>query len=95
MSQASTLALGPTPGRPEPPFDDTVGDWSPNKLTNGNPTQGVPQQNNGVSYITNGQTNEGFAAEDNVDGIVPVDELDTAPPRALFPWIENAEDTKL
>ncbi|XP_053376820.1 serine-rich adhesin for platelets-like [Mercenaria mercenaria] len=95
LSQASTLALGPTPGRTDPPFDDTYNEAFPDKMTNGKPSNGTSQQDNEVSYVTNGHTNEGFVADDNADGVVPIDDLDTSAPRSLFPWIENAADTKL
>lgn len=44
----------------------------------------------------NGATNPAYKSErSDADGVVPVDEIDTSGPRALFPWIEQAEDTPL
>lgn len=94
LSQASTLALASTPGKTSlPPFDDTFGENSSEQL------DGSPLKD--YKGMANGHTNEAFEADDsmtradNADGIVPVEDLDTSPPRTLFPWIENAEDTKL
>ena len=46
-----------------------------------------------ASQHSNSVMNEGFLGDEG--GIVPIDELDTMAPRIMFPWIENAEDTKL
>jgi len=48
-----------------------------------------------VTYANQGVTNGGFDAGEDVDGLVPVDEIDNEAPRAFFPWIEQAADTKL
>ncbi|XP_060585490.1 mucin-5AC-like isoform X2 [Ruditapes philippinarum] len=96
LSQASTLAVGPTPGRSAgPPFDDSYDEIQPDGMTNGKPNGGACQHEPEVSYITDGQTTDSFPAYENGDGVVPVDEIDNSSPRTLFPWIENAADTKL
>ncbi|KAL4226472.1 hypothetical protein ACF0H5_014455 [Mactra antiquata] len=84
LSQASTIALGPTPGHPS-------------GFTNGHQDMTSSRSlKYDESYIQPevGETNKGFV-DDNTDGVVPYEEIDNEYPRSLFPWIENAEDTKL
>ena len=52
---------------------------------------------NGDGHLPkNGTVNPGFKGDqEDVDGIVPIDCIDTTGARAFFPWIEQAEDTPL
>lgn len=62
---------------------------------NGHAAQHRPTESRGI--VTDGHSNQTKVSTENggVDGVVPVDEIDTASPRVFFPWIEQAEDTKL
>lgn len=61
-----------------------------------NATSNAQNSADGGFAIQNGVTNHAVLEDKtDTDGIVPVDEIDTSGPRAFFPWIEQAEDTKL
>ena len=49
------------------------------------------------SSADSGHENQGFETDTDsgVDGIVPIDEIDTKPPRIAFPWMDQLADTKL
>ena len=97
LSKASTMSLPRTPMSEASQSDITAEPGPSGELDFTVQSHAISESRDNMTSTDSGHENQGFETDTDsgVDGIVPIDEIDTKAPRISFPWMDQLADTKL
>ena len=97
LSKASTMTLPGTPKNEASQTDMSVEPGPSDEPDFTVQSHAISESRDNIAPSGSGHDNQGFETDTDsgVDGIVPIDEIDTKHPRISFPWMDQLADTRL